>query len=89
MVKLIDFFATWCGPCKMMEPVFTELKQELAGRVEFEKVDVDSDPVRAGQFRVMSVPTFVLEKDGREVARTVGYHAKEDLKTWIESNSQL
>jgi len=72
MVKMIDFTATWCGPCKVMKPVLDSLANEYAGRVELSFVDVDDDRVATAQFDVRSMPTLVFVRDGREVARIVG-----------------
>ena len=71
-LTLIDFTAKWCGPCKQMEPVLSNLATEYAGRVRIVAVDVDDDQLLAQQFDVRSMPTLVLVRDGREVGRTVG-----------------
>ncbi|MBU4381239.1 thioredoxin [Patescibacteria group bacterium] len=84
MVKLIDFFATWCGPCRAMLPIVEETVSELQGKIEFEKVDVDSNSPRAQEFGVMSIPTFVLLKDGKEVDRKMGMISKEQFAGWIK-----
>jgi len=80
---LIDFWATWCGPCKMMAPVVEDLAKEYAGRIKVGKVNVDDEPKLAIQFGIASIPTFVLMKDGKAVASTMGYMAKEQLKTQL------
>src|SRR3989339_2156908 len=72
MVKVLDFWATWCGPCKMMAPVVEELEKELSGKAEFVKVNVDEDVTTAQQYGVLSIPTYVILKDDKEVDRTVG-----------------
>jgi thioredoxin 1 len=86
MIKVVDFYADWCGPCKIMAPIFEELEKDFSGRVEFEKVNVDADQARAQQFGVLSIPTFVMLKDSKEIDRTVGGRSKEAFKTWIESH---
>ena len=86
MIKLLDFYADWCGPCKVMSPVFEELKGEYAGKVEFEKIDVESDNDIASNFGVMSIPTFVLIEDDKEIDRKVGAMPKEMVKSWIDSH---
>ena len=86
MIELLDFYAEWCPPCKMMEPVFVELKKEFAGRVKFRKIDVDKEGEKAAEFKVMSIPTFVILKDGQEISRKIGALSREVLKNWIEEN---
>lgn len=86
MVQLIDFYAEWCGPCKIMAPIVEELKGEYAKKVEIKKVDVESEGSLASQFGVFSIPTFVILKEGKEVDRREGAMPKETLKTWINSH---
>ena len=71
-VALVDFWATWCGPCKMLTPVIEELGGKYEGRAVIAKVDVDAEPNLARRFGVMSVPTVILFKDGAEIDRKVG-----------------
>ncbi|MCF0186892.1 MAG: thioredoxin [Bacteroidaceae bacterium] len=85
-IKLIDFNATWCGPCKMMAPVFEELSEEYAGKIDFYKVDTDENPGLAQQFRVVSIPAIALVKDGVFKDMHVGFVPKEQLKEFIEQN---
>lgn len=77
MLKIIDFWATWCGPCKMMEPILGEIKQELVGKAEVEEIDVDQQPDQASQLGVLSIPTYVIMKDGKEVDRIIGFTPKQ------------
>lgn len=86
MIKLLDFYADWCGPCKIMEPVFQEIEGEYEGKIEFQKVDVESDGDTASKFGIMSIPTFVLLKDDKEVDRKIGAMPKEMLKNWLDSH---
>lgn len=86
MVKLIDFWAEWCGPCRIMNPAIAELEKELSGKIEFEKVNVDENNQRASQYGVLSIPTYVIEKDGKEADRLIGARSKEAFKGWILSH---
>ena len=86
MIKLLDFYADWCGPCKMMAPVFEEMEPEYKGKVEFQKIDVESESSVAADFGIMSIPTFVLVEDDKEIDRKVGAMPKEMLKSWIDSH---
>lgn len=79
VIKLLDFWAPWCSPCRMMEPIFKELKKEYDGKVEFEEINVDENPDVASARGVMSIPTYVVEKDGKEVARKVGFTPKAEM----------
>lgn len=82
-VELLDFYADWCGPCKVMEPLIEEIKNEMGGKIQVKKIDVDSDSDTASQFGVMSIPTFVVLKDGQEVDRAIGSQPKEFLVSKI------
>ena len=82
MVKVLDFWAEWCGPCKFMNPIIDEMKKELKGKVEFEEIDVDSNQEKAAAYQVMSIPTYVILKDDKEVDRIIGATQKDNfLKT--------
>lgn len=72
-VALVDFWATWCGPCKMLAPVIEELGGQYEGQAVIAKVDVDAEPGLAGRYGVMSIPTVILFKDGQEIDRKVGF----------------
>ena len=80
-VTLTDFWATWCGPCRMQSPVVEALAEDLEGRVTFNKLDVDDNPKTAQEFGIMSIPTLLIKKDGAVVDTIVGYHSKEQLNT--------
>ena len=78
-VVLVDFFATWCGPCKMLSPVLEQVSEELAGKVEIVKVDVDQDGDLAAQFGIMNIPTVLVFKNGQVVEKSVGLVQKSQL----------
>jgi thioredoxin 2 len=76
---LLDLWAPWCGPCRMMAPMLDELAAEMAGRVRVAKLNVDDNPVTAGRFNVRSIPTLLALKKGLEVDRIVGVQSKSDI----------
>ena len=80
---LIDFFATWCGPCKMLAPIIEEIAEENADTLVVAKCDVDEETELAIRFGVSSIPTVVLVRDGKEADRFVGYRSKEDVEDFI------
>ena len=83
----VDFWAPWCGPCKMMGPIVEELAKEFEGKnIKIGKVNVDENPNTAGQYNVMSIPTFLLFKGGQVVDQFVGGTQKEKLKAIIEKH---
>lgn len=79
---LVDFWATWCGPCRMQAPIIDELEQEVSG-VKFAKLDVDQNMNLAQQYRVMSIPTLLVFKEGKVAASAVGLQTKEALKEML------
>lgn len=80
---LVDFWAPWCGPCKMIAPVLEELDKELNGSAKIVKVNVDENPQTASQFGIMSIPTLVLFKDGAKVDQVIGFQPKDLLKQFV------
>jgi thioredoxin 1 len=76
---LVDFWATWCGPCKMVAPVLEEIAAEKAGRLTVARLDVDANPETARDFQVISIPTLIVFKDGQPVKRIVGAKGKAAL----------
>lgn len=83
-VSLVDFWAPWCGPCKMQLPIVDELATELGNKAVVAKINVDEEPELASQFGVMSIPTLILFKDGQPVDKMVGLQSKDALKSKIE-----
>ena len=82
---LVDFWAEWCMPCKMIAPIVDELAEELDGQMDFAKVDVDVSPVTAVKYGVRSIPTLLIFKDGKPVEQIVGAAPKGQLKDKIDS----
>ena len=76
---VLDFWATWCGPCKMLSPVLSEIADEYADVLRVSKVNVDDEPELAMKFKVSSIPMLVLFKDGRIVSTSVGYRPKDEI----------
>ena len=81
---LVDMFATWCGPCKMMAPVVAQLAEEYEGTVKVGKVDMDQNVDIVAQYKIMSVPTFLVIKDGEVKAKLIGAVSKEELVEAID-----
>ncbi|MYY22263.1 thioredoxin [Ligilactobacillus salivarius] len=84
-VTFTDFWATWCGPCRMQSPVIEQLAEEMGDKVFFSKVDVDANQETAAKFGIMSIPTMLIKKDGQIVDTIVGYHTKEQLQKKLEA----
>lgn len=80
---LVDFWAEWCGPCKMIAPVIDQMADELQGKMKIAKVNVDEDPELAGQFNVMSIPTLLVFKNGQVVDQIVGAMPKDRLMSKV------
>ena len=81
---LVDFWAEWCGPCKMIAPVLDELATEYQGKVKIGKVNVDEQQGLAGQFRITSIPTLLVIKNGQVTEQMVGAKSKRDLKASLD-----
>ncbi len=84
---LVDFWATWCGPCQMIAPTIDELAGELSGKAKVGKVDVDQNPGLASQFNVQSIPTVIVFKDGKPVQTMIGAKHKRDYVAAVSSAS--
>lgn len=84
--QLLDFHAEWCGPCKVMEPIIDEITTEMSGKLEVKKIDVDVESEVASEHGVMSIPTFIVLKDGNEVERFIGSQPKADLVKKIQAH---
>lgn len=81
---LIDFWASWCGPCKMMSPVVDQIADDMGASARVCKINIDEQPELAGKYNVMSIPTFILFKDGKEINRTIGAMPREELAKLFE-----
>lgn len=82
---LVDFFAEWCGPCKMQAPIIEELEQEFAGKAKVLSLDVDANQQTASEFQVMSIPTLIFFKNGKAVERVMGLQRKDALVEKLNS----
>ncbi|HDI0769165.1 thioredoxin [Staphylococcus argenteus] len=85
-VQLVDFWATWCGPCKMIAPVLEELAAYYEGKADILKLDVDENPSTAAKYEVMSIPTLIVFKDGQPVDKVVGFQPKENLAEVLDKH---
>lgn len=81
---LVDFWAEWCGPCKMAGPVLEELSEKYKDRVAIVKINVDKNQINPGKYGIMSIPTTILFKDGKEIGRSVGFSGKETFEELLQ-----
>ena len=84
-IKVVDFFAEWCGPCKMLSPVLEQLSEEMDESVEFIKINIDENLSLAQEYGVTTIPTLVFLKDGKEQDRTIGFIPKDKIKDKISN----
>jgi thioredoxin 2 len=82
---VVDLWAPWCGPCRIVAPILDELAAQMAGRVRFAKVNVDENPATASRFNVRSIPTLLVIRDGREIDRIVGAQPKHEIARRLEA----
>lgn len=80
---LVDFWATWCGPCQMQGPVIDEVAEEFAGKLKVGKINVDEEGSLAQKYSVMSIPTLILFQDGEAVKKEMGFHSLEEIKMML------
>jgi thioredoxin len=84
---VVDFWAEWCGPCKMIAPTLEQIAGEMNGKVKIVKLNVDDNPKTASNYGIMSIPTLVLFKNGEIASRVVGVKPKQQLEQWITSST--
>ncbi len=85
---LVDFWASWCGPCRMLTPVVDQIAEEKEGALKVAKINVDDEPQLAAQFGVMSIPTLMLFRDGRPVSKSVGVRPKQAILGMLEEQDE-
>jgi len=83
---LVDFWAEWCGPCRMLGPIIEELSEDLKDKVKIVKMDIDANPESPSSLGIRSIPTMMLFKDGVAVSTKVGLHQKKSIEDWIDSS---
>lgn len=83
---VVDFWAPWCGPCKMLGPVLEEIEKELGEKVDFVKLNVDENPITSQTYRISSIPTVIIFKDGKVANTLVGFRPKQEIVALIQNN---
>jgi thioredoxin 1 len=82
-IVIVDFHATWCGPCRMLAPVLEKVAGEAGGKITVGKIDIDKEMKVASRFQISSVPTMILFKEGKEIGRLVGLQTADAIKKWV------
>ena len=82
---LVDFWAAWCAPCRMVAPIVDELAEEYGGKISFVKIDIDQNPKTAASYGIMSIPSLLIFKNGEPVSHIVGFRPKEELKRSLDA----
>ncbi len=83
---LVDFWAEWCGPCKMIAPVVEEIAAEYAGKVQVAKLNVDENQKTPAEYKVISIPTLIVFKNGQEIERSIGFKTKKEIKALLDKH---
>jgi thioredoxin 1 len=86
---LVDFWAEWCGPCRMLGPILNEISNEIGDKIDIVKLDIDSNPETPSKYGVRGIPTMILFKDGKIIDTKVGLVQKQNLIDWINSSTEL
>jgi thioredoxin 1 len=86
---LVDFYAPWCGPCKMLAPLLEQFAAEFAGKVKFAKVNIDDAGLLANEYEISSVPTLMVFRDGEPVDQVEGFYGQRAFKAWLEKAANL
>ena len=86
---LVDFYAPWCGPCRMLAPLLEQFAAEFSGKVKFAKVNIDDAPALAGEYEISSVPTLMVFRDGEPVDQVEGFYGPRPFKAWLEKAANL
>lgn len=84
-ITFVDFWAEWCGPCRMLEPVIEELAEQFKGKIKIVKLNVDENKETAQRYGIMSIPTMIYFQDGKAIEKVTGYHPKEKLAEYLQS----
>jgi len=86
-IVLVDFWAPWCGPCKALAPILEELDKEMGNKIKIAKINVDNNPETASKYGIMSIPTLMIFKEGKMIAKISGLKSKDQLISWIKEHT--